>query len=159
MRWVTAGLGLAWLVDAGLRLFAHGRPGAGLDQEVLPALHLASVPAGGTGLSGLGPLASASVVLSLALLAAGAFVLTQALLDLPRGRLFHLGLLAAAGLVAWAGLDVAECLAFGRPMDSLAWEGPSTWSFDLGDAALPLCLVALAGAWTGQLIQGGQQPP
>lgn len=159
MRWVTGGLGLVWLADAGLRLHAHRQPATGLGAELFPGLHLAALPVTGEGLAGLGPLASAAVALSLALLAAGAYLLVQALLDLPRARLFRLGLVAAGGVVAWTGLDVAECLLAGWKVDSLAWQGLAPRAFGLGDAALPACLLGLAGCWAGQLMQGAQPAP
>ena len=96
----------------------------------------------------------------MALLAAGAFVLTQVLFELPRGRLFLAGLMAVMAAVAWTGLDLAEYLVFGTRQDTLAWlpDGPAPAYFGLGDLVLPMLLAGLAACWAGQLWRGLMRP-
>lgn len=149
-------LGVAWWTDAVLRLQAHLAAPLAPGTTLFPGLELASVPGAGLRLTGLGAATSAAVLLSMALLATGAFVLTQVLFELPRGKLFLAGLMAAMATVAWTGLDLAECLVLGGRRDTLAWlpEGPAPVYFGLGDLVLPLLLLGLAACWAGQLGRG-----
>ena len=123
-------------------------------------LQLVSTPATGLHLTSLGAVSSAAVLLSLALLAAGAFVLSQAIFDPPRDRVCHAGLLAALGVVAWTALDLGESLAFGGRIDTLAWQtGGVARHFGLGDLVLPLLLATLAACWAVQLWRGLRRGP
>ncbi|GGA87307.1 hypothetical protein GCM10011521_27140 [Arenimonas soli] len=153
-KWCAV-LAATWGLDLALRWQGHlaAPPVPGV--PLWAGLQLVSEPGAGLRLTGLGALSSTAVLFSLALLAAGAFVLAQAVFDLPRDRLCHAGLLSALGAVAWTGLDLAESLVFGGRIDTLAWQGGSALvRFGLGDLVLPLLLVALAACLAVQLWRG-----
>ncbi|GAB2664325.1 hypothetical protein GCM10027193_18060 [Arenimonas aestuarii] len=148
-------LAMAWGVDLTLRWQGHLAP-PGLAILSWAGLQPVAVPDAGLRLAGLGPLSSDAVLLSLALLATAAFVLTQAMMDPPRDRVFRAGLLAALGAVAWTGLDLLEGLVFGIRIQTLAWQpgNHAASYFGLGDLVLPLLLVVLTACWLAQLWRG-----
>lgn len=159
MKGLAAGLLLALLADAGLRLHGHLGLEAGALVPVLGGLHLAAIPAPGAGALGLGPVAWRGVCLAMALLAAASFLFTSALSGQGRGRVFVAGGLLAAGVVALALADLAELLLFGLRLDTLAWLPGQAGGlvFGLGQALLPVLLVALAACWAVQLAAGLRQ--
>lgn len=151
-KWCAV-LAATWGLDLALRWQGHLAASSVPGVPLWAGLQLVSVPGAGLRFTGLGALSSAAVLLSLALLLAGAFVLAQAVFDLPRDRFCHAGLLSALGVVAWTGLDLAESLAFGVRIETLAWQAgsPATRYFGLGDLVLPLLLATLAACWVVQL--------
>lgn len=161
MKGLAAGLLLALLADAGLRLHGHLGLEAGAVVPVLGGLHLAAIPAPAGGALGLGPVAWRGVCLTMALLAAASFIFTSALFGRGRGRVFVAGAWLAAGVVALALADLAELLAFGFRLDTLAWQPGLAGAqlFGLGQVLMPALLAALAACWAVQLVQGLRRGP
>ena len=159
MKGLAAVLLLALLADAGLRLHGHQGLEAGAFVPVLGGLHLAAIPVPAGGALGLGPVAWRGVCLALALMAAASFVFTSALFGRGRGRVFVAGAWLAAGVVAVALADLAELLAFGFLLDTLAWWPGQAGGlvFGLGEALMPALLAALAACWAVQLAEGLRQ--
>lgn len=161
MKGLAAVLLLALLADAGLRLHGHQGLEAGAFVPVLGGLHLAAIPVPAGGALGLGPVAWRGVCLTMALLAAAAFLFTSALFGRGRGRVFVAGAWLAAGVVALALADLAELLAFGFLLDTLAWQPGEAGGrvFGLGGVLMPGLLAALAACWAVQLVQGLRRGP
>lgn len=161
MKGLAAVLLLALLADAGLRLHGHQGLEAGAFVPVLGGLHLAAVPVPAGGALGLGPVAWRGVCLTMALLAAASFLFTSALFGRGRGRVFVAGAWLAAGVVALVMADLAELLAFGSLLDTLAWRPGEAGGrvFGLGAALMPVLLAALAACWAVQLVQGLRRGP
>lgn len=161
MKGLAAVLLLALLADAGLRLHGHQGLEAGAFVPVLGGLHLAAIPVPAGGALGLGPVAWRGVCLTMALLAAASFLFTSALFGRGRGRVFVAGAWLAAGVVALALADLAELLAFGFLLDTLAWQPGEAGGrvFGLGGVLMPGLLAALAACWAVQLVQGLRRGP
>jgi len=154
-RWGVL-VGLLVAADAALRLLGHHAFAPGVGRHLAGGLHLAAVPVAASGGLGLGPVAWSGVCLALALLAAGAFLLTAALLDVRGGPAFRLGLAAALLAIATNALDFAEWLLAQAPLALLAWrpETAAARLFAPSDLLLPSALVALGVAWVW-LVLGG----
>ncbi|MBY4599310.1 hypothetical protein K3217_27700 [bacterium BD-1] len=159
MKGLAAGLLLALLADAGLRLHGHVGLEAGAVVPVLGGLHLVAIPGTSAAALGLGPVAWRGVCLAMALMAAASFVFTSALSGRGRGPVFVAGAWLAAGVVALAAADLAELLAFGYLVDTLAWQPGMTGGlvFGLAQALMPVLLVTLAACWAVQLAAGLRQ--
>lgn len=147
-RWGVL-VGLLVAADAALRLLGHHAFATGVGRGLVAGLHLAAVPLPAAGGLGLGPIAWSGVCLALSLLAAGAFLLTAALLDVRGGPAVRLGLAAALLAIATNALDLVEWVLAGAPLALLAWrpETAAARLFAPADLLLPAALVTLGLAW------------